>query len=308
MTCYSPKVGFFEKINCIDDETGEIKEQLRLKFKENKNPLDKNAIVIPCGKCAGCRADYASAWSVRCVLEAQKWPKNVFLTLTYDNQHRNPKGLEKRDFQLFMKKLRNTQKEPIKYFCCGEYGLTTRREHMHAILFNYQPDDLKPFKYNELKQRLYTSPKLQKIWGKGFIIIGNVTAESCAYVARYCQKKAYRIDTPTGKNPEFILTSRRPGIAADTFMGPNWETIKRNLGIFIPTAHGVKLKPIPDYIRNKWKEADRHEYMYMYDRKRINSKKFQNEKAKETSKTYWQQNKIRIDNTKKGLTKLKRIL
>ena len=48
--------------------------------------------------------------------------------------------------------------------------------------------------------------------------------------------------------------------------------------------------------------------MYMYDRKRINSKKFQNEKAKETSKTYWQQNKIRIDNTKKGLTKLKRIL
>lgn len=306
MTCYNPKVAYFKKYKTIDDRTGEIKETLHLNFKENKNPTDNNAIIIPCGQCAGCRCDLASQWSVRCLLEAQKWSKNIFLTLTYDNQHRNKKGLEKRDFQLFMKKLRNTQEEKIKYFCCGEYGLTTQREHMHCILFNYEPNDLKPFKYNDLKQMLYTSKKIQKIWGKGFVLIGQVTAESCAYVARYCQKKAYKINPPKGKNPEFILTSRRPGIAANIFLGPNWEIIKRNLGVFTPTAKGVKLKPIPTYIRNKWKEFDREEYFKNYETARAKNKEYQRTRAKETSKNYWEQNAIKIQNTKKGLTKLKR--
>lgn len=308
MTCYNPKIAYFTKYKTIDDLTGEIKDTLHLTFKPNKDPLDENAIIIPCGKCAGCKCDYASQWSVRCLLEAQKWPKNIFLTLTYDNQHRNLKGLEKRDFQLFMKKLRHEQKEPIKYFCAGEYGLKTRREHMHCILFNYEPKDLKFFKYNKLKQPLFTSKTLQKIWRKGFITIGQVTAESCAYVARYVQKKAYEIPVPKGKNPEFILTSRRPGISANTFLGPNWETIKRNAGVFIPTANGVKLKPIPTYLRNKWREYNREEYLKNFDEIRTRNKEETRAQLSQTTKNYWEQNALKIAATKKGLTKLKRDL
>ncbi|MBO4675279.1 MAG: hypothetical protein J5601_04250, partial [Elusimicrobiaceae bacterium] len=155
---------------------------------------------------------------------------------------------------------------------------------------------------------LYTSKRIADIWGKGFVIIGQVTAESCAYVARYCQKKAYNIPTPKGKNKEFILTSRRPGISANIFLGPNWETIKRNLGVFVPTANGVKLKPIPTYLRNKWRDFNRLEYFKEYDTARTRNKETLRARADETSKNFWEQNALKILATKKGLTKLKREL
>ena len=68
--------------------------------------------TVPCGKCRECKMDYAKQWANRMVLEAQDWPKNLFFTATYNNENlpfdssSGMPTLDKRDVQLFMKRLR----------------------------------------------------------------------------------------------------------------------------------------------------------------------------------------------------------
>lgn len=57
------------------------------------------------------------------------------------------------------------------------------------ILWGWKPNDLKPLKMNKTGDWLYTSKKIQTKWGKGIVIIGNLTYESASYVARYTNKK-----------------------------------------------------------------------------------------------------------------------
>lgn len=183
--------------------------------------------TVPCGKCRECKMDYAKQWANRMVLEAQESPRNLFFTATYNNANLPFNGssglptLDKRDVQLFMKRLRKFFKpRKIRFYFAGEYGTRTHRPHYHAILFNLGLDDFPDrvvHSYNELKQPLYYSPTLEKIWGHGFILMSDVTWKTCNYVARYVDKKAVHEDVPMTNGeydwePEFSLTSRRPGI------------------------------------------------------------------------------------------------
>ena len=194
--------------------------------------------LIPCGQCIGCRIDYSRQWADRCMLEAKDHESNYFLTLTYDDDHldtvktgyiENGTGeykeilsLNKRDLQLWHKSLRKALDEKgyskIRFFACGEYGSpkNTMRPHYHEIVFGLVLDDLKFYKYNKLKQPLYTSEFLNNIWKKGYVIIGDVTWQSCAYVARYVTKKmkGEGMELYREKNlvPPFTLMSRKPGI------------------------------------------------------------------------------------------------
>jgi len=57
------------------------------------------------------------------------------------------------------------------------------------ILFGHMPDDRQIYSTNHNGEPLFTSPTIEKIWGKGYVDVGNVTYESAAYVARYIMKK-----------------------------------------------------------------------------------------------------------------------
>lgn len=173
----------------------------------------ENVVAIPCGHCLSCKLDYARVWSNRCMLESLDHEKNCFLTLTYDDEHLGDNKLDKKDFQDFMKRLRSNLDVNIRYFACGEYGGKFGRKHMHAIIFGWCPDDVKNI-FGHL-----TSDFVQSTWKKGNVEIGDVTPASCAYVARYCQKKIY-----TNKSDEFVLMSRRPGIGYNYFKN-NFEKI-----------------------------------------------------------------------------------
>lgn len=266
MVCLNPKAVKFEWYNKIDEKTGEVYKTKRPKFLGFWDKQDETTDWIPCGKCEGCKIDKANDWATRTYLEAQNHPYNAFLTLTYDPEHLpKRKSLQKADLQKFWKKLRkHLAPQKISYLACGEYGSLTRRPHYHAAVFNYWPKDAKPYKRNEVGDMLYTSEKLQKIWGNGFIIIGNITYESAAYIARYVYKKAYGADKfpiKNGKEKEFITSSKRPAIAKSYYFEPyKWLKIIRNNGVLIPTKTGVKLKPIPQYLRQKWKENARKDY------------------------------------------------
>lgn len=61
-------------------------------------------IEVPCGKCIGCRLEYARQWSVRLIHEKQFYAESCFVTLTYDDEHVPKDGsLNVRDIQLFLR-------------------------------------------------------------------------------------------------------------------------------------------------------------------------------------------------------------
>jgi len=180
-------------------------------------------VTIPCGQCIGCRLSHSRDWAVRCVHEASLYPDNCFITLTFNDGHLNPTGtLVKRDFQLFMKRLRKkfpVDPPGIRYYHCGEYGDLLKRPHHHACLFNFDfPDKVLHSRKGGIN--LYRSAALEKLWTFGYSTIGQVTFDSAAYVARYILKKQ------TGKSsssyykallPPYTTMSRKPGIAKQWF-------------------------------------------------------------------------------------------
>jgi len=150
----------------------------------------KGEMKIPCGQCTGCRLDQSKAWAIRCYHESKMWEENCFITLTYDDEHLTKNSsFDKRDLQKFFKRLRKKyEPKKIRYYACSEYGEQTFRPHYHAAIFNFNFADRKEWK-NTDEGILYTSEEANKIWGLGNVIIGELTLESAAYIARYITKK-----------------------------------------------------------------------------------------------------------------------
>lgn len=168
--------------------------------------------------------------------ENQMHDESCFITLTMNDEYlasrENKFSLDKSEFQRFMKRLRKKYGEKIKYFHCGEYGEKNHRPHYHAIIFGMDFEDKELFKVRE-DIKLYVSENLAKIWPYGFSTIGEVTFESCAYVARYVTKKItgkdagqhyLRWDPSTGEGipiePEYATMSR--GRKKGDALGGSW--------------------------------------------------------------------------------------
>lgn len=116
------------------------------------------------------------------------------------------------------------------------------------IIFGLELDDLKLYKRidrgSSFQYNYFTSDSLQRCWSEaskdkcsvtplayepiGYVVVGQVTWETCAYTARYMTKKllgdeAIFYDT-FGLTPPFSLCSRRPGIAGDYYYDhPEWK-------------------------------------------------------------------------------------
>lgn len=226
------------------------------------------SLMVPCQQCLGCRIDYSKHWADRIVMEQLMSPPNTcfFVTLTYDEENLQEcltghsyeymiegqpimlKGatLIKEHFQLFMKRLRAYYEEHynhqgIRYFIAGEYGSKTRRPHFHVCFFNLPIPDLEFYSNNFQGDVLYNSPTLEKIWGKGYVVIGELNWETAAYTARYVVKKfkgkesEQFYESVGGVLPEFCLSSRRPGIAG-AYFDKEVETIYRHDCIQLPST------------------------------------------------------------------------
>ena len=243
------------------------------------NPLYKcivDYIEIPCGKCIGCRLQQSREWATRIMLESQDHDENWFVTLTYDDDHipvidfaksvdedtgelldtGTLQTLCKRDLQLFNKRLRKHFKDDkIRFFACGEYGENTARPHYHVIYFDLHIKDLKFFKMSRLGDKYYISDTLTRLWGKGHVLLAQLTWESAAYVARYVTKKfsgdlaKYWYDD-IGLTAPFTVMSRRPGIASNYFDYNASDLLKFDGGV-ISTKTGAKIYPNPRYFKRK---------------------------------------------------------
>jgi hypothetical protein len=202
MACYNPLRAYRSKhLN----ENG----KRPIVWKENLSD-GSGEIQLPCGRCKGCRLEYSRQWALRCHHEAQMYSDNAFITLTYAPEHLpDDYSIHKSELQKFFKRLRKTTGKKIRYFACGEYGEKGNRPHYHAIIFGYDFPDKVLYSQTSNGDNLYRSPTLEKVWKKGFSLIGNVTFESAAYVARYVMKKRKgkpdQVDKYGKKNSDYYL-------------------------------------------------------------------------------------------------------
>lgn len=256
MTCYHPLQAYRGAVNPATGKRG-------IRFTQ-PHPTKLESLQVPCGQCIGCRLERSRQWAIRCAHEASLYDTNAFVTLTYDEDHLPSDGsLDKRTFQLFMKRLRKRfPTTKIRFFGCGEYGEKLSRPHYHLCLFNIDFPD-KELLSDANNTRIYTSPALTELWPYGYSTIGDVTFESAAYVARYVTKKVTgdmahdhysTTDLSTGeyahKLPEFVLMSRRPGIGRDWY-----DQYSGDLKKDFITVRGNKMRP-PKYYDSLTEKVD----------------------------------------------------
>lgn len=286
---------------------------------------------VGCGKCEICRTERSKEWAVKAYCEQKCWKNATFITFTY-NPENLPKDrkLHRSDIQKFWKDLRyhlykNTKKAskidltterelleeipdnileqifgrrrknryPIRYINCGEYGPKTKRPHYHAVIYNFTPTDKRRLYRDRRGYWVYTSDKLSKIWGKGFITISDATASAAAYVARYCTKKMSRSNEENErmkrkKQIEFI------GASSLGFIGYYWwihnkDTVKQNFGILMKTKKGTHLAKVPKAMCKKWILEDPETYdTYDYWKNETGRKNWENilKNTKKTEKQY----------------------
>ncbi len=188
-------------------------------------------LTVACGQCRSCRLERSRQWAVRCMHEAQLHEATCFITLTYDAEHLPPRGtLRLEDWQKFAKRLRKAR-GPFRFYHCGEYGDVNGRPHIHSLIFGLDFIDDQVVYDHKRGNTTYTSPQLTQLWGQGLAIIGTLTYQSAAYVARYIMKKhigeqgkehyLHSVDTETGEchylKPEYTTMSRCPGIGSEWF-------------------------------------------------------------------------------------------
>ena len=257
MACTSPLTGWRSK---YVNKTG--KRSIVFNVNDGYKDLE---VTVPCGRCTSCRLEHSRQWAVRCMHESQMHKANSFITLTYAPEHLpSDHSIHKTELQKFIKRLRKNTGKELRYFACGEYGDKKGRPHYHAIIFGYDFPDKTIHTKTQNGDLLYRSKMLEKCWQFGHSLIGEVTFQSAAYVARYVMKKRKgkpdEVDPKTGKTnaeyymlvnpetgevtdiePEFCLMSRRPGL------GRAWlEKYKTDTDKDFITMNGNKMS-LPKY-------------------------------------------------------------
>lgn len=261
MPCYSPITAWYSLTTNPSGKRQVVFNSL------NAQPGSK--MLLPCSNCIGCRLANAGQWATRIMHEAREHELATFLTLTYRNLDL-PKGgtLVKRDFQIFMKRLRkyhhsrNPDAPKIKYYMCGEYGGNTQRAHYHAIVFGLDFGDKRFHKKTKRGDSLYTSKILDDIWGLGHCFIGSVSHKSAGYVARYCLKKIngemaiehYKtVNTETGE----ITTRQKEYMAASQGIGlAHFEEHYQQMYLRDSCIVEGKQTPVPKYYDRKLQQIN----------------------------------------------------
>lgn len=204
----------------------------------------KTGSVVPCNRCPKCIARRTSAWSFRLMQEERQSSSAHFITLTYDTRFVpiNNTGLldlQKRDLQLFFKRLRKSQSDNrtsnIKYYAVGEYGGETQRPHYHAIIFNAQLELIQP------------------AWPLGNIFNGEkgVTGASVGYTLKYmCKNKKQQKWWLAGRQKEFGVMSKGLGVSYLNKENADWHLADPEKRMYCNLTDGKKIS-MPRYYKDK---------------------------------------------------------
>lgn len=205
-------------------------------FKNPNNPSFREA-EFPCKRCMECRIRYTMEWKTRMIHESKYHEHNQFLNLTYSDENL-PYGrdLVYQHVQTFLKAVRKNY-GPVRFFCAGEYGSDRGRPHWHLIIYSLNLTDLERSGTGSRGDPLYSSAKLEELWGKGRVWVGEVNPTTCAYVVGYALK-----DTGAKHAENFEILVPETG-----------EIVQRRLP-FVRMSNGGGKAKIKGGIGARWRE------------------------------------------------------
>lgn len=180
-----------------------------------------------------------NSWVFRLLQEQKISTSSYFVTLTYDTRtvpitENGFLTLRKRDFQLYMKRLRKLCNGiTIRYYAVGEYGSANKRPHYHAIIFNVPADHL-----------------FSDAWQLGQVHVGKCTTDSIAYCMKYIDKPPVeRRHSRDDRVKEFSLSSTKLG--ANYLSDAVIEYHRADLSRLYVTKPGGYRIAMPRYYREK---------------------------------------------------------
>lgn len=186
--------------------------------------------------------------------------ENIFLTLTYDDEHLESPRLIYQHFQKFMKDLRDDQNyKKIPLMVTGEYGDKNKRPHWHALLFNYRPHDAVKLYTTDRGDSVWRSEYLQQLWGRGNTEFGSVTLDSASYVCRYSAKKLTHGNDQDHDYHPIHKTSSKHGIGR-SWIEKNYKHAFLNGFVTLPDG---QVTNIPRYYVD-WAKNNQPEYWRKY--------------------------------------------
>lgn len=199
-----------------------------------------------CGQCENCLKKRTNDWIFRCEWEARKFPYNWVVTLTYADEFLNftDKGnatLCKRDFQLFMKRLR--QRYPnakLRYLVRGEYGGMFGRPHYHVIFFGLPASCKEEVGY-----------VIDDLWYYGSIYVDTYSDASVRYITNYLLKADdFTVYEDSDIVRPYINVSQRPAIGANFLDSDTCKRAVHQNDYVIYGENNVK-RGIPRYLSEK---------------------------------------------------------
>lgn len=209
-------------------------------------------MAVPCGKCRLCRDKKCDDWETRCVCESASsdFPP-LFITLTYRPEDRPDSADDcKRDFQLFMKRLRQFVSRTLgkkdcelRYFARSERTPKNHYWHIHFLLWNMPFVSSCEGAKNSFAALIYA---IQNIcWQHGITRVERARDRSGAYCMKYARKDDC--------NPEYWqLASRRNGIG-NKFAMSLLPTVLKNPDMMSFYVPGEKRpRAIPSYFKRIW--------------------------------------------------------
>lgn len=210
-------------------------------------------MYVPCGHCRLCRKHYVDDWCTRCMCESadSDFPP-LFVTLTYRPEDRPDTADEcKRDFQLFMKRLRARvardlgQKDcELRYFARSERTPTNKYWHVHFLLWNMPYVSCREGDRNSFQSLIRFIQ--EDCWTHGITRVERCRDVSGCYVMKYAQKE--------DKDEYWQLASRRNGIGNKFAMrllplvlaNPDMMSFK------VSNGSSVVTRSIPAYFKRIW--------------------------------------------------------
>jgi hypothetical protein len=196
-----------------------------------------------------------------------------FITLTYDTlkvpiTKKGYMNLDKRDLQLFFKRLRKRhgKNSKIRYYACGEYGSKTFRPHYHIILFGANINFISP------------------AWDLGHVHYGQVTEASTGYTLKYINKeKKIPMHINDDRQREFSLMSKGLGKNYMSKKMVKWHKNDLENRFYCNLEDGKKIA-MPRYYKDKiYTEMERKRVAF------FTRQKMEKQIIEETSKDpeYW---------------------
>lgn len=234
---------------------------------------DKRYMTVSCGHCPQCLESKKQGYVTRAVLEYDMCLKRkgfgYFITLTYDNrllplsaqlQKDKIKGsktygknivndvpvFNKKDVEDYLKnvriKLQRTfgWQSPLSFLAVSEYGGSTKRPHMHILLFH-------PYKLSSLKQQNLYEDIVLNTWNYGFC---DPSLKNRGYLES--TKAIFYLLKYVGKDMSFQQQYKQLKRSSTLFHEEDLkDVLKRNVG-FVKCSKSLGLGYIDSITADEW--------------------------------------------------------